>query len=170
MAEHPDSTAFTDWREQRKKKKAQAQQGKGSESAVKKWLDVLALRMGLTFAWERPVDTREAGGMVKATTGDFNLMHGGRLMTLEVKETQFDWLPQQNFKRPQINRLQRRALAGVPVYVLVHHTGLGVWRVCPIKPFFEQTSGRFETQDFCLNYFGSAAEALAFCTKPWFNT
>lgn len=169
MLESEDSNAFTAWRDDRARRKKQAQKGKASENAVKTWLQAETLKRGMQFAWDRPVDTREAGGVVKAVVGDYDLMFDGRLLTMEVKETSFDKLPSKNFKRPQINRLKRRSLAGVPVVVLVHHTGPDDrWVAMLIDPFFEQTKGDFATDGW--PSYPSAKAALDEELKPWFNT
>jgi hypothetical protein len=167
--EHDDSSAFTAWRDDRARRKKQSQKGKASENTVKLWLQAEQLKRGMEFAWDRPVDTREAGGPVKAVVGDYDLMYAGRLLTMEVKETSFDRLPSKNFKRPQINRLKRRALAGVPVVVLVHHVGeRDRWVVMPIEPFFEQVKGDFATDGYPT--YTSAKAALDVTLKAWFNT
>lgn len=139
-----DATAFDDHRAAQKRKKELGQKGKDSEAAVKRWLSAKVVQIGLRFAWDRPVDTREAGGTVKATVGDFDLMYNGRLLTLEVKETEIDnVLPRKNFKRDQIARLKRRSLAGVPIVVLVHHTTAKLWTVSGIDPYFECQKGDY---------------------------
>jgi hypothetical protein len=169
MSELDDSQAFTAWRDAKAKRQKQANKGKASENAVKLWLKAETLKRGLEFAWDRPVDTREAGGMVKATVGDYDLMFAGRLMTMEVKETSFDRLPSKNFQRPQINRLKRRALAGVPVIVVIHHTGeRDRWVVMPIDPFFDQVKGDYATDGHPT--YPSAKAALDAATRTWFNS
>jgi hypothetical protein len=168
MLESDDSVAFTAWRDDRARRKKQGQKGKASENTVKKWLQAEQLKRGMEFAWDRPVDTREAGGVVKAVIGDYDLMFAGRLLTMEVKETGFDDLPSKNFKRPQINRLKRRTLAGVQVVVLVHHTGdRDRWVVMPIEPFFRNEKGNFQTDGYPT--YPKAKEALDAATEKLFN-
>lgn len=168
MSDPRDATAFTDFREEQKRKKALGQRGKAAERAVKDVLGIYVALRGPRFTWDRPVDSREAGGAVKAVTGDYNLIFAGRLVTLEVKETEVAGkLPRKNLDGGQLGRLMRRALAGVPVWVIVHHKGTNVWKVQRVEWLFERREGAWSTDSWV--GFGTAKAALDWITRDLFQ-
>ena len=89
----------------------------------------------LKFAWHRYPDTRAARGFIAAQPADYLVSCKGEVFHLEVKETKHDYrLTSSAF--PQLPTLKKFALAGLPFYVLVHHSTSGKWRCLP-QAFFD---------------------------------
>lgn len=114
------------------------QRGKAGEAAVREALKALALKYEF-FDWMRLPDARTAGGRIGRQTGDFLVFAPGMHGVIETKDLDHDFrLPrgrmikddkEKGTSNNSIERLWRRRLAGGRVYVLVHHTTTGLWRV-----------------------------------------
>jgi len=155
-----DATAFTDHRA----KQSVARRGKGSENAVKSYLETKRAQLGVEFDYERVPDARAAGGRFTPVAGDFRAFYRGRSANIEVKEVDtVDRLPKKNFSRDQIARAYRRSLTGVVTVVLIHHTKVDRWVVMPIGYFFDNDLPSWNTS--CYPSFGTATEALDFGLK-----
>lgn len=165
-----DATAFTDWRNRKKK----AEQGKSAEATVKDELAKLQAELGVVFDFERNPDARAAGGAFTVRTGDFYAYYKppgsrfGRVANLEVKETGVvGRLPSKNFSRDSIGRCYKRWQAGVYTVVLIHHSKTGMWVAMPIKHFFDTVAPSWTTTEWP-NY-TSCREALRASLKNFLS-
>lgn len=127
-------------------KSAKADRGKKTENEVHKLLK----------AWEaaqpcrefnRLIDTRAAGRVVKAAAADFDFFqgptrqrHGSQHGLIEVKEVKHDFrLPVKNVS--QLPRLVRRAQCGGYCVVLIFHSTTKLWRAVPALYLHENRDG-----------------------------
>jgi hypothetical protein len=156
----PDATAFTDHRA----KQSVARRGKGSENAVKSYLETKRSELGVEFDYERVPDARAAGGRFTPVAGDFRAFYRGKSANVEVKEVDtVDRLPKKNFSRDQIARAYRRMLTGVVTVVLIHHTKVDRWVVMPITVFFNNDLPSWNTAEW--PSFSRATDALDYGLK-----
>jgi len=160
-----DATAFTDWRDRKKK----ANQGKSAEEAVKDRCKAIDKVLGYKFHWERIPDARAAGGRFTPVAGDFRMGYDGRYAVIEVKETTaINNLPRKNYKSDAVSRLYKHHLAGAITAVLVRHMPADVWVVMPIDYIFDRPDEtKWSTLEF--PHFESIDFALDFCLRELFN-
>jgi hypothetical protein len=160
-----DATAFTDWRDRKKR----AEQGKSAESIVKKYCEREHERRGIAFHWERIPDARAAGGRFTPVAGDFRMGYGGRYAVIEIKETTAAHrLPKKNYTSDAVARLYKHHLSGAVTAVIVRHMPADVWVVMPIKHIFDTEAPSWSTLEF--PHFESADIALDFALRSLFNT
>jgi hypothetical protein len=102
-----------------------ANKGKKSEDAMAKFL---AEWSGPFKEFNRLVDSKAAGRIIKAAAADFeyfSLMGHG---LIEVKETEHEYRLSRD-KVPQLARLRKRANCGGLCFVAVHHSTTKLWRM-----------------------------------------
>lgn len=112
-----------------------ADRGKKAEEAVQKaldkWVEGYADR-----EFNRLLDTRAAGRIVKSAAADFELFAPGIHGLVEVKETEHEYRLARD-KLPQLARLRKRELAGGLCLVLVHHSTTRLWRIAIARQLAE---------------------------------
>lgn len=136
------------------KKDARGQRGKDTEKEVEELFTEWNSQT-FTFAWHRMPDARAAMGRLKAQPCDY-LVFRGEGMLLEVKETTHDYRLAKD-KVAQRAVLEKFRLAGARTYVLVHHTGLGQWRIVSTANL-EGGIPSWDLRDYTL--YDTAADAL----------
>ena len=104
-----------------------ADRGKKAEDAVHKalakWAEGYADR-----EFNRLLDTRAAGRIVKSAAADFEIFAPGVHGLVEVKEVAHDYRLARD-KLPQMARLRKREMAGGLCLVVVHHSTIKLWRI-----------------------------------------
>lgn len=126
------------------KKPGLGDRGKKAEDAVAKfgkaWAENHSER-----EFNRLLDTRAAGRVIKAAKADFEyfgvMRNGGEQIRfhglIEVKETQHDYRLSHD-KVPQLAALVHRARCGGHCLVLIHHSTSGRWR-CETAQYLHMT-------------------------------
>lgn len=134
-----------------------ADRGKKAEEAVSKALEAWAYGRS-DREYNRMIDTRAAGRVVKAAAADFEFFCLDGFGLIEVKSTEHAYRLSRD-KISQLPRLRKRALCGGVCLVLVHHSQLEQWRVvdAPTLATFGDT-GSWDLTDWPL--YESAQEAL----------
>lgn len=82
--------------------------------------------------FERLVDTKSAGRIIKAAKADFEVLRDGTYVLLECKQTKHDYRLERD-KVTQLPRLRKQAAAGALCFVLVYHSGPKLWRCAPLS-------------------------------------
>lgn len=112
-----------------------ADRGKDAEKKVHEaltaWAGDIASR-----EFNRLIDTRAAGRIVKAAAADFEFFSAGAHGLIEAKETEHEFRLQRS-KITQIPRLRKRAMAGGVCLVLVYHSTLKLWRAVSVDYLME---------------------------------
>lgn len=112
-----------------------ADRGKDAEKKVHEALTAWAGEIG-SREFNRLMDTRAAGRIVKAAAADFEFFCTGVHGLIEVKSVQHDFrLPRGSVT--QIPRLRKRALAGGVCVVVVYHSTLKLWRAVSVDYLME---------------------------------
>lgn len=112
-----------------------ADRGKDAEKKVHEALTAWVGDIG-SREFNRLMDTRAAGRIVKAAAADFEFFSAGVHGLIEVKSVQHDFrLPRGSVT--QVPRLRKRALAGGVCLVLVHHSTLKLWRAVAVDYLLE---------------------------------
>lgn len=107
-----------------------ADRGKDAEKKVHEALTAWVGDIG-SREFNRLMDTRAAGRIVKAAAADFEFFSAGVHGLIEVKSVQHDFrLPRGSVT--QIPRLRKRALAGGVCLVLIYHSTLKLWRAVAV--------------------------------------
>lgn len=112
-----------------------ADRGKDAEKKVHEALTAWAGDIG-SREFNRLMDTRAAGRIVKAAAADFEFFSAGVHGLIEAKETEHEFRLARG-KITQIPRLRKRALAGGVCLVLVYHSTLGLWRAVSVDYLME---------------------------------
>lgn len=135
-----------------------ADRGKDAEKKVQEALAAWAEGTG-SREFNRLMDTRAAGRIVKAAAADFEFFSAGVHGLIEAKETEHEFRLARA-KITQIPRLRKRALAGGVCLVLVHHSTLKLWRAVAVDYLVEGgDKGSWDLRDISTHT--SAATALA---------
>lgn len=135
-----------------------ADRGKKAEEAVTKAL-TLWTEGRSDREFNRMLDTRAAGRVVKSAAADFEFFCPEAFGLIEVKSTAHNYRLERG-KITQLPRLRKRALCGGVCLVLIEHTELQQWRVIEagaLATFGDK--GSWDLTDWPL--YDSAAEALA---------
>lgn len=91
------------------------------------------------LGWRLP-DAR--AGSASAAIADFQLLHSGTALFLEVKEVAHEYrLPYTNFGTDQVARMRRTEMAGALAFVAVNFTPTGLWRLAHIEYFRDRSVG-----------------------------
>lgn len=135
-----------------------ADRGKAAEKKVHEALTAWAADIG-SREFNRLLDARAAGRVVKAAPADFEFFSAGTHGLVEVKSVQHDFrLPRGSVT--QIPRLRKRAMAGGVCLVLVYHSTLKLWRAVPVSYLMEGgDKGSWDLRNFETHT--SAGAALA---------
>lgn len=116
-----------------------ADRGQVAEKAVQKYLDAWQSRSPRR-EYERLVDTKAAGRVIKAASADFAFYSNDGMIArhglIEVKETEHEYRLGKD-RISQLPRLRKRAQAGGLCVVLVFHSKLDVWRWLDAKSLIE---------------------------------
>lgn len=107
-----------------------ADRGKDAEKKVHEALTTWVGDIG-SREFNRLMDTRAAGRIVKAAAADFEFFSAGIHGLIEAKETEHEFRLQRS-KITQIPRLRKRALAGGVCLVLIYHSTLKLWRAVAV--------------------------------------
>lgn len=128
---------------------ALGQRGKTLERDFRKALDAVKAKV-LGFDFERIPDARSSmGAMRTPRTGDFLIFYKGTTTVVEAKEVKHDFrLGTTAFPPDERGRLNRRALAGCRVMVLVMHSTNDTYRWLPISSFDNRTNGSWDLSGF----------------------
>ena len=132
--------------------------GKKAEKQVQAWLEARSAA-GVAFAFHRFPDARAARGMLAAQPSDYLVAHRGRMVLLEVKETQQERrLPKA--KVSQYGALLKFYLAGSDVIVLVYRSTTSDWVYLDADNLFDNAECPPSFPLYNLPAFASASDAL----------
>lgn len=112
-----------------------ADRGKDAEKKVHEALTTWVGDVG-SREFNRLMDTRAAGRIVKAAAADFEFFSAGVHGLIEAKETEHEFRLARS-KITQIPRLRKRAMAGGVCLVLVYHSTLNLWRAVSVDYLME---------------------------------
>jgi len=108
-----------------------ADRGKEAEKQLQTYLDTWA-HGRIDRDYERLVDSKSAGRIVKAAKADFEALHSGTYVLLECKQTAHDYRLERA-KVTQLPRLRKQAAAGAACFVLVYHSTTRLWRCASLE-------------------------------------
>lgn len=144
--------------------KAAANKGKLGKSAEKDLQNVLKdLSTFREFLGWRLPDAR--AGSATAAIADFQLLHSGTAIFLEVKEVDHEFrLPYGNFDTDQVARMRRAEMAGALAVAAVYFTPAKLWRLAHINYFRDRSVGASWDMRDC-----QAAKLEAFINRNTFS-
>jgi hypothetical protein len=125
-----------------------ADRGKDAEKKVHEALTTWVGDIG-SREFNRLMDTRAAGRIVKAAAADFEFFSAGVHGLIEVKSTEHEF----RLARPnitQLPRMRKRELCGGVCLVLIYHSTLGLWRAATVE-YLSTTGdkGSWNLMDLC---------------------
>lgn len=120
-----------------------ADRGKVAEKAAQKYLDGWSAASPFRD-YERLVDTKSAGRIIKAAAADFQYYTPQQHGLIEVKETEHDYRLSKD-RITQLPRLRKREKCGGRSFVLLYHSQAKMWRVLDV-PFMaaDPTGGSWD--------------------------
>lgn len=113
--------------------------GAAAEKAAQKYLDEWESGTA-NREYERLVDTKAAGRIIKAAAADFAFYCPRGFGLIEVKETKHDFRLDRS-RITQMARLRKRAKAGGVCLVLILHSTIGKWRCRSAEDLFDGVVG-----------------------------
>lgn len=140
-----------------------ADRGKQAEKLVQEFLDEWVARSA-HHEYERLVDTKAAGRIIKASAADFQYYASGGAGQshhglIEVKETKHEYRLEHG-RITQLPRLRKREKCGGRCFVLLYHSTIKQWRVLDVP--FMVTNKAGASWDLSGHIaFSSPGEALA---------
>lgn len=135
-----------------------ADRGKFAEKKVHEALTTWSAGVG-SREFNRLIDTRAAGRVVKAAAADFEFFSSGMHGLLEVKSVQHEFrLPRGSVT--QIPRLRKRALTGGVCLVLIYHSTLKLWRAVGVD-YLTETGDKGSWDLRNVETYPNAEQALA---------
>lgn len=144
------------------RKNTNANRGETAEKAVQAYLEWWALQ-ATSRDYERLVDTKAAGRIIKAAAADFEAWSadGPTTALIEVKETEHEYRLDRS-RLTQMPRLRKRAQCGVLVFVLIYHSTIKKWRCMTHADFGEPSvKGSWDLRNLAVHNTPGAALAAA---------